>query len=107
MSKSSNAPPNDSSLMPNYRSFVNAIGTNVLTEDTSERAINHPAHYASDADDIYEAIKVIEAWNADFCIGNVLKYLCRAGRKPGETTLRDLQKAAWYLNRHIEQEQKQ
>ncbi len=65
--------------------------------------INHPAHYGG-GDNPYEAIKVIEAWglDKDFCLGSVLKYLCRAGRKPDAALLDDLKKAAWYLNRRIE-----
>lgn len=59
----------------------------------------HPAHYGGDT--TYEAIKVIEAWQLDFCLGNCLKYLCRAGKKGDE--LEDLRKAAWYLSRAIQQ----
>lgn len=65
-------------------------------------AVNHPAHYGG-ADNPYEAIKVIEAWGADFCIGNALKYMSRAGKKGGQSELTDLQKARWYLDRRIEQ----
>lgn len=60
--------------------------------------INHPAHYGG-KDDPYEAIKVIEAWGATFCGGNALKYICRAGKKPGTDALEDLKKAKWYLAR--------
>jgi hypothetical protein len=69
--------------------------------------VNHPAHYGG-ADNPYEAIKVIEAWNANFCVGNTLKYLSRAGKKPGikDNGVRDLEKAAWYLNREIENRRK-
>lgn len=62
-------------------------------------AINHPAHYGG-ANNPYEAIKVIEAWNLGFCLGNTVKYICRAGKKGIVTE--DLEKAAWYLNRAIE-----
>jgi hypothetical protein len=62
--------------------------------------VNHPAHYNTGQ---YEAIKVIEAWNLDFCLGNAVKYIARAGKKAGSPELEDLQKAAWYLNRRIEQ----
>lgn len=48
-----------------------------------------------------EAIDVIEAWNLDFCLGNTIKYISRAGRK-SDKVLEDLEKAAWYLNREIE-----
>lgn len=62
--------------------------------------VEHPAHYGG-ADNAYEAIKVIEAWSLGFCLGNTVKYISRAGRKSGETTLDDLRKARWYLDREI------
>jgi hypothetical protein len=61
--------------------------------------INHPEHYGG-ADNPYEAIKVVEAWNLDFHLGNVIKYISRAGKKGEE--LEDLKKAKWYLDRKIE-----
>jgi len=60
-------------------------------------AVNHPAHYGGNT--TYEAIKVIEAWNLGFCLGNALKYICRATYKGNQ--LEDLQKARWYLDRKI------
>lgn len=63
--------------------------------------VDHPAHYGG-KDNPYEAIRVIEAWGLGFCLGNAVKYLCRAGRKPGTDTLEDLRKAQWYLAREIE-----
>jgi hypothetical protein len=62
--------------------------------------VDHPDHYGG-KDSPYEAIKVIEAWDLDFCLGNVVKYISRAGKKNGESTMQDLQKAAWYLDRAI------
>ena len=38
----------------------------------------------------------------DFCSGNVVKYVCRAGKKNGESSLDDLKKAVWYLNQLVE-----
>ena len=64
-----------------------------------EEKINHPEHYNPGT---YEAIKVIEAWGLGFCLGNVVKYISRAGRKVGSDELEDLKKAQWYLNREIE-----
>lgn len=63
--------------------------------------INHPPHYGG-ADNPYEAIKVIEAWELGFCLGNTVKYISRAGKK-GEAykELEDLKKARWYLDREI------
>ena len=64
--------------------------------------VNHPAHYGG-ADNAYEAIKVIEAWNLDFCLGNVIKYISRAGKKEGNSLIPDLEKAKWYLERRIQE----
>jgi hypothetical protein len=68
-------------------------------------SVHHPTHYGG-ADNTYEAIKVIEAWGLDFCLGNVVKYISRAGKKDPNKELEDLKKAVWYLNRRIEQIQK-
>jgi iron-sulfur cluster repair protein YtfE (RIC family) len=62
--------------------------------------VSHPEHYGG-KDNPYEAIKVIEAWDLDFCLGNVVKYISRAGKK--NNTIEDLKKAQWYLNRKINQ----
>ena len=59
--------------------------------------IDHPNHYRSDSG--IEAIDAIEAWGLNFNLGNVVKYLCRAGLK--ENREEDLKKAAWYLQREI------
>ena len=64
--------------------------------------VNHPQHYGGE-NNTYEAIKVIEAWNLDFCLGNAVKYISRAGKKDASKELEDLNKAVWYLNRRIEQ----
>ena len=60
--------------------------------------IDHPSHYRSDAG--FEAIDVIEAWGLGFNLGNVVKYVARAGHK-GDA-VEDLEKARWYLSREIE-----
>lgn len=60
--------------------------------------INHPEHYGGE-ENPYEAIKVIEAWGLNFNLGNVAKYVSRAGKK-GDA-LQDLEKAKWYLEREI------
>lgn len=62
--------------------------------------INHPAHYGG-SDNIYEAIKVIEAWELGFCLGNTIKYISRAGKKDSDKEIEDLEKARWYLDRYI------
>ena len=69
----------------------------------SKEAVNHPAHYGG-ADNPYEAIKVIEAWELGFNLGNTVKYISRAGKKGA--ALEDLKKAAWYLAREIANQEK-
>lgn len=69
-----------------------------------DEAINHPTHYQApnDQNGIYEAIKVIEAWELGFCLGNTIKYIARAGKKDKAKVLEDLKKARWYLDREIQ-----
>jgi len=58
------------------------------------------AYYGGN-ENLYEAIKVIEAWGLGFCMGNVIKYISRAGKKYPEKEIEDLEKAKWYLEREI------
>lgn len=67
-----------------------------------DEAVNHPPHYGGE-DNPYEAIKVIEAWELDFCLGNTVKYISRAGKKDRSREIEDLRKAQWYLARRIQQ----
>lgn len=62
--------------------------------------VDHPAHYGGE-DDPYEHIKVANAWQLNYELGNATKYICRAGRKPGADTLEDLKKARFYLDYEI------
>jgi hypothetical protein len=64
--------------------------------------VNHPKHYNVDG---YEVIDIIDAFKLNFNMGNALKYLLRADRKGNK--LQDLKKALWYLQREIEQSEKQ
>ena len=64
--------------------------------------VDHPQHYGG-ADAKHEAISVIEGWGLGFHLGNVVKYISRAGKKPDQDTISDLKKARWYLDRFIEQ----
>lgn len=66
---------------------------------STPEAVNHPQHYGGDT--VYETIKVIRAWGLDFTLGNAIKYISRAGKKPGATALEDLKKAVWYLQNEI------
>jgi hypothetical protein len=63
--------------------------------------VNHPNHYGG-ASNVYEVIKVIEALEMDFHLGNTFKYIARAGKKETDREIQDLKKALWYLQRKIE-----
>ena len=65
-----------------------------------DEEVSHPAHYGGDTP--YETIKVIEAWGLGFCLGNAVKYLSRAGKKPGTDAVIDLRKTLWYVQREID-----
>ena len=58
--------------------------------------VNHPPHYTGHPSGV-ECIRVAEHFN--FCTGNAIKYLWRAGQK-GDA-VQDLRKAVWYIEREI------
>lgn len=64
------------------------------------REIEEPDHYCGGRR--YEPKDVIRDWDLNFNLGNVIKYIARAGRKQGETVESDLMKARQYLNFEIE-----
>ena len=59
---------------------------------------NTPPHYQGSV----QPIDLINAQDLNFNLGNVVKYVCRAGKKEGENTLSDLEKAKDYINFEIE-----
>lgn len=67
--------------------------------------VNHPPHYT---DGGIEVIDYIKAKNLDFCLGNAVKYISRAGKKSDadmtqvEKTIQDLEKAIYYCKKEIE-----
>ena len=62
-----------------------------------------PEYYGG-KDNTYEVFKVLEAWelDKDFYLGNVIKYVARAGKKNKSKEKEDLQKALVYLQRRID-----
>lgn len=67
----------------------------VLSSDN----VSHPPHYANGWSNGAEVIDLTE--HLSFCAGNVVKYVCRAGRKDPDKYVEDLEKARWYLDREI------
>jgi len=58
--------------------------------------VNHPPHYTDHPSGV-ECIQITEHMN--FCRGNAVKYIWRAGEKGDE--IEDLKKARWYIDREI------
>jgi hypothetical protein len=71
-------------------------------EDNPCDMVNHPSHYTVggiETIDVIEA-KLDQSEFQGYCLGNILKYLMRAGYKGKQ--LEDLRKAQFYLNRMID-----
>ena len=60
--------------------------------------VNHPEHYKAGG---IEVIDFIESKDLNYRLGNVVKYISRAGKKDSDP-VQDLEKAAWYLKREID-----
>jgi hypothetical protein len=71
----------------------------VKSEASEDDIVNHPPHYTTHPSGI-ECIDVTK--HMDFCLGNAMKYLWRAGEKDETKTVEDLKKAVWYINKKIE-----
>lgn len=64
--------------------------------------VNNPKHYNLGR---IEVIDAIEDWSMGFCDGNVIKYVARHRHKG--KPIEDLKKAKWYLERLIQQYEKE
>ena len=70
--------------------------TTDIKPKTISNMIDHPSHYNRGK---IEVIDFIENQGLSFHLGNVIKYITRAGSKGDK--LEDLKKARWYLDRYI------
>lgn len=62
--------------------------------------ITKPMHYCEGRK--YEPKDVIRDWDLNFNLGNAVKYISRAGRKPGCPAEEDLKKAMMYIGFELE-----
>ncbi len=60
--------------------------------------VNHPAHYTRGR---IEVLDFIEDQKLGYHLGQVVKYVCRAGKKDPAKYVEDLSKAEFYLKRAI------
>ena len=62
------------------------------------RSKTNPQHYQMGNIQVWDFI--IDQ-DMDFLLGNVIKYVCRAGAKPGESRRDDLEKAKVYIEKAL------
>lgn len=104
---------NNNGISFNFITYVNPNITCNDNKDTPSKAysdpvsghdaVKNPSHYCGIK---YEVINFIEDHGLGYCLGNVIKYICRAGKKyPGDKQkeLQDLEKAKWYLERRLKE----
>ena len=72
-----------------------------LSEISNGDPVVHPEHYQGNG---YEVLDIIDDFELNFNLGNVLKYILRAGKKNSELKEEDLEKALFYLKRELEVE---
>lgn len=77
------------------RRLPDGVDSNTWMGTSGKSAID-PDHYRSHPANV-ECIQITEHMN--FCLGNAVKYIWRAGLKGDAIT--DLRKAAWYIDREI------
>ena len=58
--------------------------------------VDQPEHYQGEG---MSALDVIDSFNLNFCLGNVVKYVLRCEHKGNK--VQDLEKAIWYLKHEI------
>ena len=92
----------------NYPFISGGLRLNSEMKDMIDRKLNkeksdaiNPAHYklrnGLEVIDILEDIEIAK----DYCQGNAIKYLIRAGRKDSVDELEDFKKAQWYVNKLV------
>lgn len=89
-------PPKYSKVPKKEVAVEQTIEEQVVELPKKEDVINHPSHYTRGK---IEVIDFIEDQQLPYHLGNVIKYIARAGHKGDK--LEDLKKARWYLDRYI------
>ena len=95
-------------VTPTLKPIAVMISDKSITEKLAPDMVNAPSHYKYGG---IETIDYIEAKNLNYRLGNVVKYISRAGKKTEQLlgikdrfdySIMDLEKAKWYLEREIE-----
>lgn len=90
-------------IYSDMRFWLNEYGVvkTEIVDPAEEDAVNHPSHYT---DGQIEVSDFIADKDLNFFAGNVVKYICRAGKKDPSKHVEDLEKAKWYLTREIQRQ---
>ena len=92
----------DSNIIYPSKSLELVESKSKILKVTEKDNINHPSHYKNHPSGI-ECIRITEHMN--FCLGNAVKYIWRAGLKGNE--IEDLKKAEWYIKQEIKRLKKE
>ena len=69
------------------------------SQDIAEnKTVSSPSHYTSSKIEVIDVITEL-GLSFDFCLGNAIKYIMRAGLKDKSTLVEDVKKAKWYVTR--------
>lgn len=80
------------------REVLNNNYIKISTPNKEVDMVNNPPHYKG----LPKGLEVIDLTeNMDFCLGNTIKYIFRAGKKDPSKEIEDLEKAQYYLSRKI------
>lgn len=78
---------------------VEPIKIENIDKATLNEDVIKPSHYKAGE---FDVIAFCQKHNLSFDVGNVIKYVTRAGKKKDNSELQDLNKAMEYLKRRIE-----
>jgi hypothetical protein len=79
-----------------YADDIRALNAQYAVEATAD-PVDRPEHYTR-----YPVEPIELTQHLNFCRGNAVKYLIRAGHKDAAREVEDLRKALWYVEREIE-----
>lgn len=86
--------------LPSFEDYQSAIGLSMIpTKQVSENDPINPEYYN---DTKITPFDVIDDWGLDFYLGSAMKYIKRAGKKEGNSTVQDLLKVKRYIEKEIE-----
>ena len=69
-----------------------------VNDCVKDDVVEHPQYYT---DGKIEVIEFIQDKRLNFCRGNAIKYICRAGKKDKSKEIEDLEKAIQYIKFEI------